>query len=148
MPEENVLALNSGAHTLSRNLRPSTCMSEETNMVTRLAWWKSIFDTARDTVNAAKKLIEDEVVQPVAEKTETFTGQAVLEEVRAYIAENEVINTALVTRLKERESENAVLKTRLTKMESRVRSLTILGLVLAVLFVGLTVVAVLHWTLR
>jgi CHASE3 domain sensor protein len=123
-------------------------MSEETNMVTRLAWWKSIFDTARDTVNAAKKLIEEEVVQPVAEKTETFTGQAVLEEVRAYMAENEVINTALVTRLKESESENAALKTRLTKMESRVRSLTILGLVLAVLFVGLTVVAVLHWTPR
>ena len=117
-------------------------------MVTRLAWWKSIFDTARDTVNAAKKLVEEKVVQPVAEKTGTFTGQAVLEEVRAYMAENEVINTALVTRLKESESKNTALETRLTKMESRVRSLTILGLVLAVLFVGLTVVAVLHWTLR
>jgi CHASE3 domain sensor protein len=117
-------------------------------MVTRLAWWKSIFDTARDTVDAAKKLIGEQVVQPVAETTGTFTGQAVLEEVRAYIAENDVINTALVTRLKESESENATLKTRLTKMESRVRSLTILGLVLVVLVVGLTVVAVLHWTLR
>jgi len=117
-------------------------------MVPRLEWWKSIFDTARDTVNAAKKLIEDEVVQPVAEKTETFPGQAVLEEVRAYMAKNEAINTALVTRLKESEFENAALKTRLAKMESRVRSLTILGLVLAVLIVGLTVVAVLHWTLR
>lgn len=117
-------------------------------MVTRLAWWKSIFETARDTVNAAKKLVDEKVVQPVAEQTGTFTGQAVLEEVRAYMAENEVINTALVTRLKESESENAALKMRLTKMESRVRSLTLLGLVLAVLFVGLTVVAVLHWTLR
>jgi hypothetical protein len=30
-------------------------------MVTRLAWWKSIFDTARDTVNVAKQLIGEEV---------------------------------------------------------------------------------------
>jgi len=117
-------------------------------MVTRLAWWKSIFEKARDTVNAANKLIEEGVVQPVAEKTETFTGQAVLEEVRAYMAENEVKNTALVTRLKESESKNIALETRLTKMESRVRSLSILGLLLVVLVVGLTVVAVLHWTLR
>lgn len=117
-------------------------------MVTRQAWWKSIFEKARDTVNAAKTLIEEEVVQPVAEKTGTFTGQAVLEEVRAYMAENEVINSALVTCLKESESENAALKTRLTKMESRVHSLTILGLVLAVLVGGLTLVAVLHWILR
>lgn len=117
-------------------------------MVSRLAWWKSIFDTARDTVNAAKKLVEEKVVQPVAETTGTFTGQAVLEEVRAYMAENEVINTALVTRLKESESKNTALESRLKKMESRVRTLTILGLVLAVLFVGLTVVAVLHWKLR
>ena len=117
-------------------------------MVTRLAWWKSIFDTARDTMNVAKKLVEEGMVQPVAEKTESSTGQAVLEEVRAYMAENEVINTALVTRLKESEAKNTALQTRLTKMESRVRSLTILGLVLAFLVVGLTVVAVLHWTLR
>jgi hypothetical protein len=117
-------------------------------MVTRLSWLKSIFDTARDTVNAAKKLVEEKVVQPVAETTGTFTGQAVLEEVRAYMAENEVINTALVTRLKESESKNTALESRLKKMESRVRSLTILGLVLAALFVGLTVVAVLHWKLR
>lgn len=116
-------------------------------MVPRLEWWKSIFDTARDTVNAAKKLIEDEVVQPGAEKSESFTGQAVLEEVRAYMAKNEAINTALVTRLKESESEHAALKTRITKLESRVRSLMILGLVLAVLIVGLSIVAVLHWTL-
>jgi hypothetical protein len=117
-------------------------------MVTRLAWWKSLFEKARDTVNAANKLIEEGVVQPVAEKTETFTGQAVLEEVRAYMAENEVINTALVTRLKESESKNIALVTRLTKMESRVRSLTILGLLLVVLVVGLTVVAALHWIPR
>jgi hypothetical protein len=117
------------------------CTSEETNMVTRLAWWKSIFDTARDTVNAAKKLVEENVVQPVAEQTGTFTGQSVLEEVRAYMAENEAITRALVTRIKENESENAALKTRLTKMESRVHSLTILGLVLAVLVVGLTIVS-------
>ena len=117
-------------------------------MVTRLAWWKSIFDTARDTVNAAKKLIEDEVVQPVAETTGTFTGQAVLEEVRAYMAENKAINTALVTRLKESESEIAALKTQFTKMKSRVHSLTILSLVLAVLVSGLTLVVVLHWILR
>jgi hypothetical protein len=117
-------------------------------MVTRLAWWKSIFETARDTVNAAKKLVDERVVQPVAEQTGTFTGQAVLEEVRAYMAENEVINTALVTRLKESESKSAALETRFTKMESRVRSLKILGLVLGVAVVGLTVAAVLHWTLR
>jgi hypothetical protein len=117
-------------------------------MVTRLAWWKSIFETARNTVNAAKKLVEEKVVQPVAETTGTFTGQAVLEEVRAYMAENEVINTALVTRLKESESKNTALETRLTKMESRVRSLTILGLVLVIVVSGLTLVVVLHWRLR
>jgi hypothetical protein len=148
MAEENVLGLNSDAHTLSRHLRPRMRTSVETHMVTRQAWWKSIFEKARDTVNAAKTLIEEEVVHPVAEKTGTFTGQAVLEEVRAYMAENEVINSALVTCLKESESENAALKTRLTKMESRVHSLTILGLVLAVLVGGLTLVAVLHWILR
>src|ERR1022692_2777380 len=112
-------------------------MSEETNMVTRLAWLKSIFDKTRDTVNAAKKLVEEKVVQPVAETTGTFTGQAVLEEVRAYMAENEVINTALVTRVKESESKNTALESRLKKMESRVRSLTILGLVFAGLISGL-----------
>ena len=117
-------------------------------MVTRLAWWKSIFDTARDTVNVAKKLVEEGMVQPVAEKTATFTGQAALEEIRAYMAENEAITRALVTRLKESESKNIALETRLTKMESRVRSLSILGLLLVALVVGLTVVAVLHWTLR
>ena len=117
-------------------------------MVTRVGWWKSIFETARDTVNAAKKLVDERVVQPVPEHTGTFTGQAVLEEVRAYMAENEVINVTLVTRLKESESKNTALETRLTKMESRVRSLKILGLVLGVAVVGLTLVAVLHWTLR
>ena len=114
-------------------------------MVPRLAWWKSIFDTARDTVNAAKKLIEDEVVQPVAEKTETFAGQAVLEEVRAYKAENEAITRALVTRIKENESENAALKKRLMKMESRVRVMTILGFTLIVLVGGLTLLAAWYW---
>lgn len=117
-------------------------------MVPRREWWKSIFDTARDTVNVAKKLVEEGMVQPVAEKTESFTGQSVLEEVRAYISKNEAINTALFTRLKESESENAALKTRIAKMESRVRSLTILGLLLVALVVGLTVEAALHWTLR
>ena len=117
-------------------------------MVTRLAWWKSIFDTARDTVNAAKKLIEDEVVQPVPEKSETFTGQAVLEEVRAYMAENEAITRALATRIKENESENAALKKRLMKMESRVRGLTMLGFTLIVLVGGLTLLAVWHWIPR
>ncbi|MBZ5699556.1 MAG: hypothetical protein LAN18_13535 [Acidobacteriia bacterium] len=117
-------------------------------MVTRLAWWKSIFDTARDTVNVAKKLVEEGMVQPVAEKTATFTGQAALEEVRAYVAENEVITRALATRIKENESENAALKNRLMKMENRVRSLTILCLVLAIVVSGLTLVVVLHWILR
>jgi hypothetical protein len=117
-------------------------------MINRLGWWRSVFDTARDTVNTAKQLIGEEVIQPVAEKSGTFTGQAVLEEVRAYMAENEVINTALVTRLKESESKNTALETRLTKMESRVRSLTISGLVLAALLVGLTAAAALLWTLR
>jgi hypothetical protein len=113
-------------------------------MVTRLAWWKSIFDTARDTVNVAKKLVEEGMVQPVAEKTETFTGQGSLEEVRAYMAENEAITRALVARIKENEAENTALKNRLTKMESRVRSLTILCLVLAIVVSGLTLAAVLH----
>ena len=113
-------------------------------MVNRLAWWKSIFDTARDTVNVAKKLVEERNVQPVVEQTGTFTGQAVLEEVRAHMAENEAITRVLVTRIKENESENAALKNRLMKMESRVRSLTILCLVLAIVVSGLTLAAVLH----
>ena len=117
-------------------------------MVTRLAWWKSIFDTARDTVNVAKKLVEEGMVQPVADKAETFTGQAVLEEVRAYVAKNEAITRALVTRIKENESENAALKKRLMKMESRVRALTILGFTLIVLIGGLTLLAVWHWIPR
>jgi hypothetical protein len=117
-------------------------------MVTRLAWWKSIFDTARDTVNVAKRLVEEGMVQPVAEKTESLTGQAVLEEVKAYMAENEAITRALVTRIKENESENAALKNRLTKMESRVRSLTILSLVLVIVVSGLTLAVVLHWIPR
>jgi hypothetical protein len=124
------------------------CPSEETNMVSRLAWWKSIFDTARDTVNVAKKLVEEGKVQPAAEKSGTLTDQALLEEVRAYMAENEAVNVALAARLKESESEIAVLKTRLTKVESRVRSMKILCLVLAVLVFGLAVVAALHWIPR
>jgi len=117
-------------------------------MVTRLAWWKSIFEQARDTVDAAKKLIGEQVVQPAAEKAGTLTEQAVLEEVRAYMAENKAINTALDTRLKESEAEIAALTTQFTKMKSRVHSLTILSLVLAVLVSGLTLVVVLHWILR
>lgn len=117
-------------------------------MVTRLAWWKSIFDTARDTVNVAKKLVEKGMVPPIAEKTETFTGQAVLEEVRAYMAENEAITRALVTRFKENEAENAALKNRLMKMESRVRWLMILFFTLIVLVGGLTLLAAWHWILR
>src|ERR1019366_5579737 len=107
-------------------------------MVTRLAWWKSIFDTARDTVNVAKKLVEKGMVPPIAEKTETFTGQSVLEEVRAYMAENEAITRDMVTRIKANESENAALKNRIMKMESRVRWLMILFLTLIILVGGLT----------
>ena len=77
-----------------------------------------------------------------------LTGQAVLEEVRAYMAENEAITRAMVTRIKANESENAALKNRLMKMESRVRSLTILCLILAIVVSGLTLVVVLHWILR
>ena len=117
-------------------------------MVTRLAWWKSIFDTARETVNVAKKLVEEGMVQPVAEKTDTVAGQSVLEEVRAYMAENEAITKALVTRIKENETENAALKKRVRKMERRVRALSILGFTLIVLVGGLTLLAVWHWIPR
>jgi hypothetical protein len=117
-------------------------------MVTRLAWWKSIFDTARDTMNVAKKLVEGGMVPSIAEKTETFTGQSVLEEVRAYMAENEAITRAMVTRIKANESENVALKNRLMKMESRVRWLTILFFTLIVLVGSLTLLAAWHWILR
>lgn len=117
-------------------------------MVNRLASWKSIFDAARDAMNVAKKLVGEGMAPPAPVNAETFTGQDIVEEIRTYVVQNEAIIRALATRLQENESENASLKKRLTKLESRVRWLSVLCLSLAIVVGGLAVPVVLHWISR
>jgi hypothetical protein len=72
-------------------------------------------------------VVQEHVVEPAREFSDTVNGQKVLNEVREYMIESELINTALVTRL--------------LQVESRIRWLQ--GLV-AILAVAETV----HWLLR
>lgn len=78
-------------------------------------------------MNAVKKLIQAHILQPAKKLTDTINGQAVLDEVRAYVSESEAINTALVTRL--------------LRAENRIRALLVAVVIL-------TVAEVLHWILR
>jgi len=67
------------------------------------------------------------IFQPIDDVVKTYNGQAVLDEVRGYISENEAVNTAVVTRV--------------LKLESRLRVLTALVVVLVV-------AEIVHWIIR
>jgi hypothetical protein len=83
--------------------------------------------TARRVMKAAKDLTQSHILSPAKKFADIINGQAVLDEVRAYVSESEAINTALVTRL--------------LRAESRVR-------VLSIAVAILTVAEVFHWILR
>jgi CHASE3 domain sensor protein len=85
---------------------------------------ESAFNTGR---NWTTQLVREQVIEPAQKFINTVNGQRVLNEVREYMTESELINTALVTRL--------------LQAESRIRWLQ--GLV-AILAVAETV----HWLLR
>lgn len=65
---------------------------------------------AKSALNTVKDLTQKRVLKPVGEFVDTVNGQKVLDEVSAYMAENEAINTALVTRLLHAETRIRVLQ--------------------------------------
>jgi hypothetical protein len=67
------------------------------------------------------------LIRPITRAVKTVNGQAAHEEIKGYIVENEAVNTALVTRV--------------LRIESRVRLLTVLGVILAV-------AELIHWIVR
>jgi hypothetical protein len=67
------------------------------------------------------------VIRPITRGIKTINGQAAHEEIKGYIVENEAINVALVTRV--------------LRLESRLRLLTALVVVLAI-------AEVIHWIVR
>jgi hypothetical protein len=67
------------------------------------------------------------LLQPLVNISKTINGQAAHEEIKGYIVENEAVNTALVTRV--------------LRLETRIRLLTVAGAVLAI-------AEALRWVLR
>jgi hypothetical protein len=119
----------------------------------------SLRTKTKNALDTVKEWAQKRILNPIGEFVDTVNGQKTLDEVTAYIVQQEAINTALVARIIEIEAEKCALETRLstavatmetsvTKLESRLRSMTIWCLVLTVLIVGLTVAAVLPWALR
>lgn len=88
---------------------------------------QSALEIAKKSLKVTHKAAQKYVVQPSQKAIETVSGQAVLNEVRAYVAEEERINTALVTRV--------------LKVERTLRFLKYL-------IVGLAVAELLHWIFR
>lgn len=100
---------------------------------------KPLLQQAKELMTDAKKWTQERVVAP-------FTGQAVHDEVRAYMADNEKINTALVTRVIEVETKNTMLESRLSKLESQVKSFRTWCVILLV--AGLAVASIVKWWSR
>lgn len=84
-------------------------------------------DSLRAKLNNVQNWTQRRVLKPVGEFVDTVNGQKVLDEVSAYMTENEAVNTALVTRL--------------LQAERRIR-------LLQALVVILVVAEVVHWILR
>ncbi len=96
-------------------------------MVKVLVEKDSFLANAKRQLNTAQNWIQRRVLKPAGKFVDTVNGQKVLDEVSAYMTENEAINTALVTRV--------------LQAESRIRWLQALVAMLAV-------AEAMHWLLR
>jgi hypothetical protein len=96
-------------------------------MVKALLDTDTLLEKVESAFNTGKRLVREQVIGPVQDFFITVNGQKVINDVREYMTESELINTALVTRLLE--------------AESRIRWLQALVLILAV-------AEAVHWLLR
>jgi len=87
----------------------------------------SLHAKAKSALNTAQDWTQRQVLKPVQNFVDTVNGQKVLDDVGAYMTENEAINTALVTRL--------------LQAERRIRLLQALIAILAAAEIA-------HWILR
>ncbi len=101
--------------------------SMEVSVVKVLVEKDSFLANAKRQLNTAQNWIQRRVLKPAGKFVDTVNGQKVLDEVSAYMTENEAINTALVTRV--------------LQAESRIRWLQALVAMLAV-------AEAMHWLLR
>ncbi len=84
-------------------------------------------ESKRGALDAAQEWTNKRVLQPIGNAMKIVSGQAAHDEIKAYILDNEAVHTALVTRL--------------LRAESRIRLLTVVTAILAI-------VEILHWFVR
>jgi hypothetical protein len=117
-------------------------------MVKALLDTDTLLEKAESAFSTGKRLVREQVIGSVQDFFITVNGQKVLNDVREYMTENDLINTALVTRLVQAESQICSLQasvTRLSQVESQIRWLQrLIGLMIALLIVAEAV----HWLLR
>lgn len=87
----------------------------------------AIAPVSRRALAAVQDWTQRHVLQPIEGFIKTVNGQAAHDAIKTYMLENETVHTALVTRL--------------LQAESRIRLLTVLGVILAV-------AELLQWVLR